>query len=188
MHSKYDVMLCDATQRKVQKFIYKQADVVRCYPYCIVQKCTVQYMDFEICTVWVNRFSKLQYYSVWHRFQSPYTACMVSQWHEILETITHCQLTIQIQYSNVLHIIAVHYSSACIQVKNRAWSSPSSLPFPSLLPSSVTFFTSYCTVLYCTILYNTVLYCTVQSPVSSFLQFPFSQNLFAQRRSGAWRD
>ena len=38
------------------------------------------------------------------------------------------------------------------------------------LPSSVTFFTSYCTVLYCTILYCTVLYCTVllsQSPVSS---------------------
>ena len=40
------------------------------------------------------------------------------------------------------------------------------LPFPPLLPfpPSVTFFTSYCTVLYCTILYNTVLYCTVQSP------------------------
>ena len=36
------------------------------------------YMDFEICTVCTNQFSELQYYSVWHRFQSPYTACMVS--------------------------------------------------------------------------------------------------------------
>ena len=39
---------------------------------------TAQYMDFEICTVCTNRFSELQYYSVLHRFQSPYTACMVS--------------------------------------------------------------------------------------------------------------
>ena len=46
-----------------------------------------------------------------------------------------------------------------ILVKNRAWS-PSSLPFFPSLPS-VTFFTSYCTVLYCTVLYCTVLYCTV---------------------------
>ena len=38
-----------------------------------------QYMDFEICTVCTNQFSELQYYSVWHRFQSPYTAC-ISTW------------------------------------------------------------------------------------------------------------
>ena len=37
--------------------------------------------------------------------------------------------------------------------KNPSWSPP---PLPS-----VTFFTSYCTVLYCTVLYCTVLYCTV---------------------------
>ena len=43
-----------------------------------LQPTICQYMDFEICTVCTNQFSELQYYSVWHRFQSPYTACMVS--------------------------------------------------------------------------------------------------------------
>ena len=38
----------------------------------------IQYMDFEICTVCTNWFSELQYYSVWHRLKSPYTACMMS--------------------------------------------------------------------------------------------------------------
>ena len=46
---------------------------------------------------------------------------------------------------------------------------PSSLPFPSLLPSSVTFFTSYCTVLYCTVLYCTVLCTLLSSSISKSL-------------------
>ena len=41
-----------------------------------------------------------------------------------------------------------------IRTPNPSWS-------PPLPSSSVTFFTSYCTVLYCTVLYCTVLYCTV---------------------------
>ena len=50
------------------------------------------------------------------------------------------------------------------------------LPSPSPLLPSVTFFTSYCTVLYCTILYNTVQYCTVLYCTVSSLQFPRFQS------------
>ena len=54
----------------------------------------------------------------------------------------------------------------CIQVKNRAWSSPS-LPSPPSLLRHVFYIVLYCTILYYTVQYCTVLYCTVSS-----LQFP----------------
>ena len=78
-----------------------------------------------------------------------------------------------VMYCTAMYCTVLRYTVLrCIQEKNRAWSSPSLLPSPPL--PSVTFFTSYCTVLYCTILYYTVLYCTIlysQSPVS----FPVSK-------------
>ena len=68
-----------------------------------------------------------------------------------------------------LDMLPVHCPGPAYSNNQNTQTEPGPPPFPPLLPSSVTFFTSYCTVLYCSILYYTVLYCTVlYCTVSSF--------------------
>ena len=106
----------------------------------------------------------------------------------ILTVLTVLTLLTVLILLNVLTVLTVLILPTIdfIHKKNRDWSFPSSLPFPSLL-RHIFYIVLYCTILYYTVLYCTMYYvlCTMYYVLSSPGSSSISKSLLVSRVSRA---